>query len=511
MLQPNDFSKLRDHVGDVVSQLKTQLETKPNVDNVDFESIIQDLLDIKMPDMSKVVSGALHRLSLPMSYILAGNTNAGKTAVTRQLFLDMAVRFRYGDEVLPVNDSPDLTRSLVQIPFGRGENPEGERLMLFDTPGLIPDDDRVGNIARAALGLDQVGSDEEKLASIPITSLGPPDKDGVANVVVEEQISLEELDSILNRDRLGCIYVARATETPLQKKAIEDDLDKLRKLFGERLITVLTFEDKLEEWPEQSQERRRELLDEALSGDFTSVNGLTGDGKSQLAHRLLLAHGYARTDLLSHLQVETKCSLLFDASDQIAAIIAAALFSDGVNSLPRERLLPAILLVGSMAIHLIYGPTKDKWQELSGDAKKMAVAIEENFVEEEWSIAYRAPRGLIEHFRTIFSWVIAERRITEVVRANPDVLAMFYSFLYSCIYDLEAKSEPKVLITTKIPEEEAIKNFKNLFEPHKVLLEKPDAWQLYRIGSQVLSKFWESHHPEVLPTERPSPLEMDKI
>ena len=545
MLQPEDFSRLKDNVEDVVSQLKTQLhlqdlknltnpsayevimrkhleiwfsmktglETKPNVDS---ESIIlQDLPDLEVPDVGTLVSGALHRLSLPMSYILAGHTNAGKTSVARQLFLDVAVSFRYGDEVLAVGDCADMTRSLVQIPFGRGENQEGERLMLFDTPGLESDDIYLRNIAHAALGLEQIGSDEEKLTSIPMISLGLPDKDGVADVVFEEQIPLEKLNSILNRDQLGCIYVAKATETPLHKDVLKENLVNMRKHYGERLVTALTFEDELEEWPKMSQERRRKLLDEALPEDFTSINGVTGDGKSSLTHRLLLAQGYAPTSLLTHLCVETRCSRLFYASDQIAAIVAAALLSDAVNSSPSEHLLPVILLVGGMAIHIIYGLTEDKWQEFSGNAEKLKGAMEGSFVEKESSTYYttRMPQGFLENVASFFGkkHTVLRQRTTEVVRVSPEVLATFYNFLYACIYDLEAESEPKVLSTTKIPEEEAIKRFKDLFELHKALLETRDALQLYRIGSQVLSKFWEKHHPEVLPNERTSSLEMDKI
>ena len=477
--------------------------------------MLQDLPDIEVPDVSTLVSGALHRLSLPMSYILAGHTNVGKTSVARQLFLDVAVSFRYGDKVLRVEDCPDVTRALVQIPFGRGENQEGERLILFDTPGLESDDIRLRNIAHAALGLDQIGSDEQKLTSISMRTLGLPDKDGVADVGPEEQIPLEELDSILNRDQLGCIYVAKATETPLRKEFLEANLAEMRQHFGERLVTALTFEDELETWNEESQERRRELLDEALSGDFTWINGATGDGKSNLTHRLLLAQGYAPKNLFPHLCVETKCSRLFYASDQIAAIVAAALLSDAANNSPSEHLLPTILLVGGMAIHIIYGLTEDKWQEFSGNANTLEGAMEGSFVEQESSTysTTRMPRGFLEKVAAFFGkeYSVLRQRTTEVVRVSPEVLATFYNFLYSCIYDLEAQSEPRVLNTTKIPEEEAIKRFKDLFEPHKALLEKRDALQLYRIGSQVLSKFWEKHHPEILPNERSSPLEMDKI
>ena len=511
MLQLSDLLTLKDNVEDMVNQLRTRLETEPNIDS---ESIIlQGLPEIEVSDVGTLVSGALHRLSVPMSYILAGHTNAGKTSVARQLFQDVALSFRYGNEVLPVGDCADMNRTLVQIPFGRGENQEGERLMLFDTPGLESDDISLRNIANAALGLEQI--DEERLTSIPMISLGLPDKDGVADVVLEEQIPLEKLDSILNRDQLGCIYVAKATETPLHKAVLENNLAEMRQQFGERLVTVLTFEDELEKWPKMSQERRRELLDKALPGDFTSINGLTGNGKTDLTHRLLLAQGYSPTKLLPHLSAETRCSRLFYASDQIAAIVAAALLSDAVNNSPSEHLLPVLLLVGGMAIHIIYGLTEDKWQEFSGNAEELREAMEGSFVERT-SFTYnttRMPQGFLENIAALFGaeYKVSRERTTEVVRVSPEVLATFYSFLYSCIYDLEAESEPKVLNTTKIPEEEAIKRFKDLFKPHKALLEKRDALQLYRIGSQVLSKFWETHHPEVLPNERISPLEMDEI
>ena len=489
------------------------------------------------PEMTDLISGLLHRWESPTSAIIAGRTNAGKTAFIRLAYSDSAVRIRFQGAVLDVEDAPDETKSLIRIPFGSSKTQDTKGLTLFDTPGLTADTRVLGNIARVALGLPQTGEAEDRIPNeefpgMPVAKLGLPDANGMADLEKEADFPLDRVDAFLNRENLNCIYVLSAVETPFEVEIIKAQIEELREMYQDRFFIVVTKEDIIEAWPgTERKERRYEMIQAVTGGKYTSVNGLTGYGlKKFIAEFFNKNNNHSDPNILKHFAAEVKCYTLFHASNQLSDILLAAFFSKRLQEKPNELLYPVLDFVIDLALKSIYGTTDADWQERTEESvQQFAEQLRQDFLETHHRFIEKDRKtiGIREWFKAKFTdWTpkITVEVIDEVINSPVTLLSYLYYGLYHQIYDRETAAEGKtvtdpvtrekipdqtattVLTGDPVPVDTAIAWFTTEFEHCQDLIQnRENAWNFYRIIGPVLARFWQAHHPEVLPVR----LELD--
>ena len=498
-----------------------------------IENVIHSYIDKKELDafvMSKEIedelehesySAVFHRLDRPISAIVGGHTNSGKTSVVRQIFSDIAAKINYGGEVLDIGDMPDVTHALVSIPFGRDEMREG--LTLFDTPGLTADDPELENTARLALGLPQTGAAKDKLTHIQVETLGRPDANGIADITSTNAFPINEIDSYVKRSELYCIYILDASETPFKESDIKPQIVALRAIYQERFLIVATHKDVIDTWRERQQERRYVMLNNITGGQHIWLNGKTGEGLWEFAQVFLVEkNNYDVQELAAQMKVEYRGARLFEASHNLSDILMGAFFSERLQKQPDELLYPSLELVVALALESIYGDSEEGSE--TGVTAAVKQIVEDYVKTRTYSKKQsRATRGVKEWFKKTFTkWQPEETvEVSEaVIEDRVTLLAYLYYVLYAQIYSRETAPEehiynpetgeidPQTPVGTAItrelvPEETAINWFTAEFAPYKDLIEDAEnAWIFYQIVGPVLSRFWQAHHPEVLPITR---------
>ena len=502
------------------------LELSKNVEDVIHSYADREALDpfLILKDIEND-SLVFHLLDRPIYAIIAGRTNAGKTSFARKIFSDIALKIRYGDDVLKARDMPDVTQSLIKLPFGRREGGQ-EGLTLFDTPGLSADSIELRNTAHVALGLPQMGSPAERTGSLSVLTLGRADKDDIADVERDDNFPIADLDAYLHRDDLNCIYVLKASETPFEVEVIKSQIDALRALYQEdRFLIVVTHLDVIETWHDRDKKRRRyELINQITSGKYIPVNGKTGEGVLHFGHEFFInRNNYSADELVMYMKTAYRGARIFEASHHVSDILIAAFFSADLREQPDELLYPSLQLVVELALEKIYGDSDDSETSVTEDVKQ----IVNDFVRmiTLWTTVKRKPIGFKEWVKNTFTRWYPTSTIEisgSVMKDSIAVLAYLYYILYAQIYkrettgpdELSYKPETgeilqpekttaitRTAITGKIvPEKTAIDWFTAEFAPYKALIEDPEnAWIFYRIVGSVLARFWQVHHPEVLP------------
>ena len=480
--------------------------------NVEKETLNLNI-EISEPELRDVVSGVFHKVDRPIYAIIAGRTNSGKSSVARQIFSDMAIGIRYGDEVVPVRDCPDVTQAVIRIPFGRDDTHHTEGFTLFDTPGLTADLVGLQNIARLALGLPQTGASKYRRVTVPFITLERPDENGIAYVKEDETASIDDLKDYRKEGVLNCIYVLNASETPFDEEVIADQIAALREIYQNRFRIVVTHEDSIminKDWTDAHRKRRSEMIKEITGGKYTSVNGLTGDGVNNFAHEFLIDGGYyGIAQIIDALNIEMKASRLFSATKGLSDILIAAFFSKTLQEKPDGLMFYVLELLTELATDSLYGPDPDpKWKVRADKTiKKGAEAMGEEFVEtKEVSIKRtRKAKGFREWWKTTFTdWkpTEIEEKTVEIIEDRVALLSHLYYYLYQHIYSLETEVQTEATPLTRdiISPQEAVDWFTKALKPHEQLLQDRDkAYTFYCDVGPVLERFWAAHHPEVLP------------
>jgi hypothetical protein len=251
------------------------------------------------------------------------------------------------------------------------------------------------------------------------------------------------------------------------------------------------------------------------SEDAVWVNGLTGEGIDRLAYALLKQHGFQGA-IAPHLSVELKSQRLLSASQQIPGVIIPAFFSQAFAERAETALSSLLSFLAGFLIYLVYSedPSNDpEIQAFEEKAKEFTDALKESEVEEKQVPRYIPATSLLEKLGEVF-WSDFKFRyinVTELSR-TPEVLAQFYYWIYTVIYDRENLEDASVIEGLMVPEAEGRQWFVDQFKPHEELfLSNSDSWKFYQaIGADALTKFFETHHPEVLPVYKQTDLAKDE-
>ena len=469
--------------------------------------------------INKTIASALHRLDKSMAVIIAGDPNVGKTALIKHLFTDEVLLERYGEffseheKHFESLDQPDLTQEISKLPLGRVQDPDTQGLIIYDTPGLGSDFPEIANTARVALGMEQVAP---RLTHVRVRFYSLPEALHEPAEFDEKEIPIDEVTQLLNDRELTCIFVVNGASDQLSREVLKSNVNWLRKHFENKVVFVKTFRDQLETWTNKPmiegekgrRDRRYEDLDAILGEEAVWVNGATGEGIDRLAHALLGLHGY-QGYIGQHLSVEMKCQRLLSASQQIPGVIIPAFFSMALADDAATQLSDLLSFLAGFLIHIVYteDPSKDSGiQAFQEEVKRFTDALKDAEVKSSMVWRYEPPEGFWENvlailhspFGGIYGLKLAPG--TRLSR-TPETLAQFYYWVYTLIHDRENREDVSVIEGALVPEAEGLKWFVDQFQPHqRFFSEDEDPWKFYQaIGAEALTKFWETHHPEVLP------------
>ena len=475
----------------------------------------EDTADSVLEKREQATIGMVRRSKIPFSYIIGGGVDTGKTTLAKMAFSNVPI----GIPIEPSGDKKhervlttrpgEWSNSIVELPFG-----QSGKQRVYDTPGLWGDTYCNRNIARAGLGMKLTEHRCKDCKEVEIFTLKPPENGNTA-IVSTERIAItdtEKLNARCDRENLGCIYVVKVSESEFDEERRKEEVRALRQIYGKRLVIVTTFHHELETRNAKNPEsidRRLKVVDEVL-GDHIPVDPFSGTGKTKLAHRLLQIEGYTEPELIQDLNVEVECVRLYAAANRLSEVVAAVFFSPVLRDLKdANRTLSTVLrILCEMVSQIFYEYSEEEFQEQAAEtAKELGGTLSESFVEKmtvrEWYI--REPKGFFERIGALWTYglVFDTAPVTKnYLRREPRVLAEVYYFLYSHFYDIENEQSRRIVRQGKVDERIAIDWFMERFEPHEALLSDGEAWEFYeQVGSDVLVRFWEEHHPEFLPTE----------
>lgn len=97
---------------------------------------------------------------------------------------------------------------------------------------------------------------------------------------------------------------------------------------------------------------------------------------------------------------------------------------------------------------------------------------------------------------------------------TPESLGRLYYWVYTLIHDRETQENDSVIVPEKVPVEVGLDWFVKQFQPHEDLLRSDAddaAWNFYQaIGTDTLTNFFQTYHPEVMPVHKPTHLAKDE-
>ena len=539
-----------------------------------------DNFETSVGDITKNLTAVLHGLkNVNMSIIVGGDSNVGKTAVIKHLFVDSMGRQRYGkffEENVKSKNQPDVTISVTRLPFGSGD-PSHPGIVIYDIPGLDADETGVNYIAKVALGdeitpwVDDEWEDEIKdqkgikievirsreedfpekidgkdrtrkrikierrkeLQQVPFHFYSlPPTLHAPAEYEVK-LVSVNDISKIIGDRPLTCLFIVDGSSSSLHREILQERVAWVKEKFDGKVVFAKTFRDKLEEsdWDKERIDERESLLNNILGADRVNsfwINGKTGEGVDTVAMQIMKLNGYDN-QMGTQLEIEIESRRLFSASRQIPGVIIPAFFT---QALPKDAYISQALakdaetelsdilsFLTNFLIATVYiDPDKDPYIETFRENLKKFIASMKDSIIDEKVAALRRKRTMWERlgrwwfggdeYKTVY------HRVREIAR-TPEALANVYYWVYTIIHAKELKRSEDMIeptkvsvINPKVPEEEGIKWFVDQFKPHEELIMSNDdeaGWIFYQaIGTDTLTNFFQTYHPEILPIHKPT-------
>lgn len=410
-----------------------------------------------------------------------GPTNGGKTGLAR-LLMSEKIADQVGNVTLPdgsvltdilgSQNIPDKTKGIMKIRLS-------DSFIIWDTPGLYGDNPTLGKLASMLFGLEN-NNEVSELPVIEIDTSSAP-------------ASYEKMAVIqFPRERMIVIFMVDMTMTPFSSFAqqqLKSDIQKLKELYGERLLIVGSFQDKLDHWDDETREERINIWEQVLEGiPMIQYSGYTKHGLLDIVREIIRRSGQPASSLLPYFNTEAKGERFSHVLNNLSSLIATALttFDDTVSA-PRDMHKSLFCLVALYAsIH--YQVSENQWLKVNGDLAQIAAGV----ISDKKEIS-RPPSGFFENLAAFFfnkeyyTW--EETRYLSV-----EALCETSVFLYQIVHGLEEVPSPVVEETV------AEKWFATRYAADEIAtaLQTRDTYTLHlKIGAAILD-FWREFHPSAL-------------
>lgn len=479
--------------GEIVHAAKTK--SRRGVDIQDILSYCQsEGLPIKPAEMKakiEYMSGGLHRFAEPTDVVLVSFTDAGKTQFVVSTFAKEVSEALLGSyktpsgedvKILDSTEGAGVTKAIIRVAFGVEAGKGRAGFTIWDTPGTLSDNSEQTRITEALLDPDM--ETPPKLMPFVNARLSP---------ARQEDISIEEMRERFPMDRVVVVFMIKLSLTPFEpfREQIRENIEWLKRIYGDRLLVFGSFKDKLDGWEQGARDLRREILQEVVGADVEIVeySGTTKANLLETVKQILRAAGGDPKNLLRYIQTEFRGSRLEFSLRNMAQLIAAGISRRLDSSAPYSdwRLTLTILI----AIHLFahYSVSAEEWLDKSGDIDGI---MSENHLHSQVMRERQRAKGWWQSF-----WAKLGKKYYKTIAvytANDVAIAEMCALLYTHVHELEKVKTPIV------DDEKATQWFIARFEENGVAeaLEAGDAKALRRSLEDVLIRFWHVHHPEAL-------------
>ena len=423
--------------------------------------------------------GALNRYDAHEIHVgFIGPTNSGKTGLLR-LSMSEAVADRVGpitlpdgsviEDILGAQDIPDKTKAILKVPLS-------DSFVIWDTPGLYGDKPALSKFTATLFGL------ENEVSELPVI-------DTSSDPASYEKMPINTLLNHFPRKRIIVIFIVDLTMTPfsyLAQEQLKADIQRLYELYGERLLVVGSFKDKLDVWDRETREERIEIWKQIL-GDIPMIqySGKTSAGLLEIMRGVLHRSGGQASDLLPYFNAEAKGSRLTHSLHNLAGLVAAVLTSTSINVLSAPRdMHTSLLCLAAFYASVHYSVSETEWLNLNGDLARIADSV----VSEEESV-WRQPKGF---FETLASWFGKDYyAVTEKRYLSVEALAETCVFLYRIVHGFEKIQSP--IVEETVAESWFSKRF--TADHIDIALETGDTYSLHLNIGEALIDFWREFHP----------------
>ena len=408
-----------------------------------------------LKQVADVIPGVVHNWDSNVTVICYGSVNSGKTRLLSRLYNDelaekLEIEIPGATEpirLLEPEDCPDKSEYLIRVGFKNG-------VTFWDSPGFQSDDPKLANMSRAFAGLEQQGPPAWHVSEIRVidTALHP---------LAIQNIPIQEFESQrLEMENPIAIYCMDPTLTPFSpelQSATRADILALHEIYGDRLIIVCTFKDKLDNWNQKKRDQREELLNYALARDVLGRDAIvcsstTGEALQTVVKRIFAVSGQNTAKFSEYIQDELRGSRFQHALSNLSKLLAGGLITNYYEAMPYSDLFDRLMIISGVYLQETYSVDEETWQNCNGKIEDIMMSHDlEQF---ETNKIQREAQGWWERFLSVFG----KRYYSMAYTASLALIQEICVALYELIHTLE-----KGIQTERVDAERVAKWFADAF------------------------------------------------